>query len=96
MRSTCEQPRRNRPQIWIHSMRNHSSTDFRKGEEMRFNQQSIRSGILWLNAVITLVVIVLFCCSEKVLAQQWIGPDGNNNISPGCPRGVRVALTARF
>jgi catecholate siderophore receptor len=28
--------------------------------------------------------------------QYYLNADGNNNISPGAPRGARVALTARF
>jgi catecholate siderophore receptor len=28
--------------------------------------------------------------------QYYVNADGNNNISPGAPRGARVALIARF
>jgi len=28
--------------------------------------------------------------------QYYLNADGNNNISPGSPRGARVALIARF
>ena len=49
---------------------------------------------------------VYYSLTEKVRVQgnvenlldkkYYVNADGNNNISPGSPRAVRVALTARF
>jgi hypothetical protein len=48
---------------------------------------------IWLAAAVGWALLILFTQAQTVSAQQWTGPDGNNNISNTNTGNVGVGLT---